>query len=71
MRWQTIESAPKDGHVYWVKGNNRGDRQKGEHYTFAYWNGQYWIDPADNRSHLIHLTHWAQHEQVYRDEHDI
>lgn len=68
MRWQPIEGAPKDGRVIWAKGNNWGDPKKGEHFTFAFWHNDNWIDAADNNSRLLHLTHWAQHETDYQEQ---
>lgn len=62
VRWMDIETAPKDGTLIAVEGNNYGDEAKGKHYCLTYWqNGYGWVDNSDPNLYgeLKYLTKWA------------
>lgn len=57
MEWKPIETAPKDGSPVWVKGYNYGNKSKGEHRHFAWWDGENWIEAA-SESELSYIVEW-------------
>lgn len=70
--WQTIETAPRDGRPVWVRGNNYGDKSKGVHACWAWFDTDDWrsVDFSENgQSKLMYLTDWMpQSPQPQKDE---
>lgn len=63
--WKPIDDAPKDGSPVWARGNNFGIPSKGQHYTWAFWNGEHWEPPMtfqdeDGGGNLKFLTHYME-----------
>lgn len=60
VQWQPIETAPKDGTVIVVRGNNHGWPENGHHICIATWQYDCWIEGSDwnDTSELTYLTHW-------------
>ncbi len=57
--WKDIKNAPKIiGHPLWVRGYNFGNPERGEHYVWAYWNGEVWREAGFNSSVLLYLTEY-------------
>lgn len=58
--WQPIETAPRDGSPVWVKGYNYGNPNSGEHRTWAWWDGNGWVDAfaIGESSVLTYLVEW-------------
>lgn len=55
--WVRIELAPKDGFPLWVRGNNYGDKSRGQHCCWAYWTGSGWYEAgSETPSELLYLT---------------
>ncbi len=55
--WKPIDTAPKNGGPVWVRGNNNGKPEHGHHHTWAYWDGEHWIDAAGGET-LTFLVEW-------------
>ena len=60
-RWLPIETAPKDGTLIIVQGDNHGDEELGQHHCIARWFNGAWMEASDwnATSYLKHLTKWA------------
>lgn len=59
--WKDIKYAPKEiGRPVWVRGNNLGNPEYGQHYMWAYWDGERWLDQT--RIELTYLTDYL-HEK--------
>ena len=59
MRWEPIETAPRDGRPVWVEGHNWGDPDCGIHRNWAWWDGSGWREAGgEGMVHLKYLTRW-------------
>lgn len=59
--WQPIESAPKDGTVFFAVGNDFGKPGNGRHYTPAMWDGRRFTNPPksdEQETDFEYLTQW-------------
>ena len=68
--WMPIESAPKDGTLIVVMGNNHGDSELGQHHCIAIWHRGCWMESSDwnATSELEHLTHWMPLPQPPKEQ---
>jgi len=56
MKWEPLDTAPKDGRPVWVKGYNYNDPTKGIHCTWAWFNGEGWVNSAMTQYGQLTLT---------------
>jgi hypothetical protein len=56
--WQPIETAPRDGRPVWVKGWNWGDKTKGIHCCWAWFDGNHWAESGVEDARMEFLFEW-------------
>jgi hypothetical protein len=57
-KWQTIDTAPKDGTWIKVRGHDFGDRTRRRHYAIAFYDHENWNEVGSEGGLLYYLDGW-------------
>lgn len=60
MPWLPISEAPKDGRPIWTRGNDYGIEANGQHFGWAFWDGEKWVADGIDGAILLYLTHYME-----------